>query len=100
MPLRPSCSRLQTQELPSLLLVSSYCARAGLTSFVQHPTSLRTLLAALVVAHYFYRSLLYPLRIRGTSKSPLSVWALAFLFCCWNGYLQVFGALMRARAGH
>lgn len=37
--------------------------------------------------HYFYRSFIYPLSLRGQS-TPIVVVLLAVMFCVWNGYLQ------------
>jgi hypothetical protein len=64
-------------------------AAAGIGSFLDHPTSPRTLLAAALLVHYTQRSLIYPLLIQAGKPTPLVVWAMALVFCCWNGYLQV-----------
>lgn len=40
------------------------------------------------LAHYFQRSFIYSLRIRGTKGSPLSLTLGAFFFCAGNGLLQ------------
>jgi hypothetical protein len=88
------CVPLQTQEIPSLLVPCAMIAAGGLQSFLDHPTSPRTLLAAALLVHYSQRALIYPLLIRAGKPTPLVVWAMALVFCCWNGYLQV-----RRRAG-
>uniref|UniRef100_A0A7S0HDX7 3-oxo-5alpha-steroid 4-dehydrogenase (NADP(+)) n=1 Tax=Hanusia phi TaxID=3032 RepID=A0A7S0HDX7_9CRYP len=47
-----------------------------------------TILLAMFMAHYVNRALLYPWRTRGSKPTPLSVMALAWLFCVVNGYMQ------------
>ena len=55
-----------------------------------HPSSPCSALAAAFLLHYTYRSLMYyPLRLRGAKGTALVVWAMAFTFCCWNGFIQV-----------
>eukprot|EP00466_Bigelowiella_natans_P001086 jgi/Bigna1/136171/aug1.32_g10879 len=41
-----------------------------------------------LAAHYFNRTCIYPLLIRGGKKTPVEVMLLAFGFCVWNGYNQ------------
>ena len=41
------------------------------------------------LAHYFYRSFLYPLLLRSSKATPLHVWAAASMFTAYNGLLQV-----------
>ena len=36
------------------------------------------------------RSLVYPALQRGGKPTPLVVWLMAFLFCIWNGLMQVY----------
>ena len=48
----------------------------------------RTCTAAAFLLHYTNRSLIYPLRLRGGKRTALTVWAMAALFCCCNGFLQ------------
>ena len=40
------------------------------------------------MAHYFYRTFVFPLRMRGGKAMPIGLCALASLFCLGNGYLQ------------
>lgn len=47
--------------------------------------------------HYFWRSLFYPFLIRGGKETRTLEWALALLFCCWNGALQGCGAALVGR---
>lgn len=49
----------------------------------------RSVLAVAFTCHYIYRSILFPCIIRGGKPTPLSVWAMSFVFCIWNGFLQV-----------
>jgi len=42
----------------------------------------------LFVAHYINRTLVYPLRIKGSKPIPLSVMFMAMSFCSLNGYIQ------------
>lgn len=47
----------------------------------------RALLGMLIV-HYINRSFIYPFRMKGGKKMPVSVMLMAFSFCVLNGYLQ------------
>lgn len=87
---------MQTQEIPSLLVAGFLCWRAGPASFLAHPTSARTLMAAGFLGHYVYRSLIYPFRLRryripnscGTVCGVLGLGAEVTLMCshtCWDG---------------
>jgi hypothetical protein len=73
------------------LVTASICAAApgGIAGFLAQLTSRRTLAASLFLAHYAYRSLIYPFRIQAAKRMPLSIWAMSFAFCVWNGFLQV-----------
>ena len=68
------------------------------------PLPNRLLLLAFAL-HYSWRSLFYPLLIRGGKETRALEWALALVFCCWNGALQGAGAALvgrrrgRGRAG-
>lgn len=39
------------------------------------------------------QSLVYPFKIHAAKRMPLSVWAMSFTFCVWNGFLQASGCL-------
>lgn len=84
-----------TQEIPSLLIPLMLMGPGGLCSCLANPTSTRSLLALAFLTHYSYRSLIFPLLLRGGKPTPLSVWFLSFLFCIWNGFLQVVHATSR-----
>lgn len=80
---------IQTQEIPCPLVFLWLILRSDLSSFKDNPASSRTVLASAFCTHYVYRSLIFPLIIRGGKPTPLSVWAMSFSFCIWNGFLQV-----------
>jgi 3-oxo-5-alpha-steroid 4-dehydrogenase 1 len=40
------------------------------------------------MAHYAYRSFIFPLRMRGGKPMPIGVCLLATAFCAFNGYVQ------------
>eukprot|EP00877_Chromochloris_zofingiensis_P014692 jgi/Chrzof1/9477/Cz04g04160.t1 len=77
-----------TQELPALL-VPLVMVITNWDTYKSNLTTPRTIFTAAFLIHYSYRSLIYPLLIRGGKKTPFSVWFLAVLFCLWNGFLQV-----------
>ena len=45
-------------------------------------------LLGMFMTHYFYRTFVFPLRMRGGKAMPVGLCALASLFCLGNGYLQ------------
>ncbi|KAJ7991701.1 hypothetical protein DPEC_G00286610 [Dallia pectoralis] len=47
------------------------------------------LLLAMYFCHYVQRSFIYPFLIRGGKATPFASFALAFVFCVYNGYMQV-----------
>lgn len=79
----------QTQELPSLLVFLSLLLVSEPRSYLAHPASARTLLSAAFTAHYLYRCFVFPALLRGGKPTPVSVWFLSFVFCLYNGFLQV-----------
>mmetsp|Transcript_4900 Transcript_4900/g.14963 ORF Transcript_4900/g.14963 Transcript_4900/m.14963 type:complete len:273 (+) Transcript_4900:61-879(+) len=46
------------------------------------------ILFVLFLAHYTNRALIYPLRLRTPSPTPVAVMLMALFYCLWNGYLQ------------
>ncbi|XP_067111895.1 3-oxo-5-alpha-steroid 4-dehydrogenase 1 isoform X1 [Osmerus mordax] len=74
------------QELPAFVV--PVCLLT-LTSSAR--TSLRPnqLLLAMYFCHYVQRSLIYPFLIRGGKSTPFLSFILAFVFCVYNGYMQV-----------
>ncbi|GLC37805.1 hypothetical protein PLESTB_001478500 [Pleodorina starrii] len=78
-----------TQELPSpTVFICLLFLYGGGAAILQHPLNSRTVLAAAFCAHYVYRVFIFPLIIRGGKPTPVSVWAMSFIFCVWNGFLQ------------
>ncbi|KAJ8273146.1 hypothetical protein GJAV_G00098030 [Gymnothorax javanicus] len=74
------------QELPAFvipvfLVLQSSAARLSHTA--------NRLLIAMYLCHYVHRSLIYPFLIRGGKPTPFVPFALAFVFCVYNGYLQI-----------
>lgn len=73
---------------------SASASLLGLASAAPLPNRLLLLAFAL---HYSWRSLFYPLLIRGGKETRALEWALALAFCCWNGALQGAGAALVGR---
>uniref|UniRef100_A0A383VYK6 Steroid 5-alpha-reductase DET2 n=1 Tax=Tetradesmus obliquus TaxID=3088 RepID=A0A383VYK6_TETOB len=82
----PARAAWMTQELPALLF-PLYMAASHSQQLQLQPDP-RTCIAAAFLLHYTNRSLIYPLRLRGGKRTALTVWAMAALFCCCNGFLQ------------
>ncbi|XP_005745533.1 3-oxo-5-alpha-steroid 4-dehydrogenase 1 [Pundamilia nyererei] len=74
------------QELPALLL--PMCLLLWTSS---SKTSLlpNQLLIAMYFLHYVQRACIYPFLIRGGKPTPFASFALAFVFCCYNGFMQI-----------
>ncbi|MEE6465355.1 hypothetical protein FKM82_006532 [Ascaphus truei] len=70
------------QELPSLVVPIYFMLHQP-----EHGAATGVLMGAFIL-HYLHRTLIYPLLIRGGKPTPLASFSLAFLFCCYNGYLQ------------
>lgn len=43
----------------------------------------------MIIFWFFCRALIYPFLIRGGKPTPFVSFALAFLFCTYNGYMQI-----------
>jgi len=74
------------QELPAFAIPTAFFA-------YHHPSPSTSSLAnqilvCLFCAHYFNRTFIFPLRIRGGKPTPVSVFFMAFCFCVTNGWLQ------------
>nr|BBE00816.1 3-oxo-5-alpha-steroid 4-dehydrogenase 1 [Clarias magur] len=74
------------QELPALFLPLSLILWASPAKISNLPNQV---LLGMYFCHYFQRSLIYPFLIRGGKPTPFASFALAFVFCIYNGYLQV-----------
>ena len=78
----------RAQLLPLLLRQRQRACPRALCARAAAPGNVLPL--ALFLLHYAYRDLVYPLRLRGGKPTPAAVWAMALVFCLWNGYLQVW----------
>ncbi|KAM4550148.1 3-oxo-5-alpha-steroid 4-dehydrogenase 1 [Fundulus diaphanus] len=74
------------QELPSLLVPLSLVLWTSSSKTSLLPNQL---LIAMFLCHYVQRTLIYPFLIRGGKATPFASFALAFVFCIYNGYMQV-----------
>lgn len=74
------------QELPAFCV--PLCL-VTLTSASRTSLLPNQLLLAMYFCHYVQRSLIYPFLIRGGKPTPFLSFALAFVFCIYNGYMQV-----------
>ncbi|CAH2283900.1 3-oxo-5-alpha-steroid 4-dehydrogenase 1 [Pelobates cultripes] len=70
------------QELPAFALPVYFLA--------QHPElgAGNLLLLGAFTLHYLQRTLIFPFLIRGGKPTPVVSFMLAFIFCCYNGYMQ------------
>uniref|UniRef100_A0A3B1IQJ8 3-oxo-5-alpha-steroid 4-dehydrogenase n=1 Tax=Astyanax mexicanus TaxID=7994 RepID=A0A3B1IQJ8_ASTMX len=74
------------QELPALVVPLALVFWTASSKTGHLPNQL---LIAMYFCHYVQRSLIYPCLIRGGKPTPFASFALAFVFCIYNGYLQV-----------
>lgn len=73
------------QELPSFFCPLLVYIWYGPTPLAYSRT---TLLLLAFLTHYFNRSFVFPLRIKGGKPTPFGVFLMAFAFCVWNGLMQ------------
>lgn len=73
------------QELPSLLVPLGLSLFSGAARVSEWPNRV---LLALFIGHYAHRALIFPFLIRGGKPTPFITFALALIFCTYNGYLQ------------
>ncbi|XP_054840973.1 3-oxo-5-alpha-steroid 4-dehydrogenase 1 [Eublepharis macularius] len=73
------------QEAPSFLLPLLLVCRSEGAQLHRWPNRI---LLGLFLAHYAYRSFIFPFLIRGGKPTPIFTCVLAFAFCSLNGYLQ------------
>ncbi|CAM4511604.1 3-oxo-5-alpha-steroid 4-dehydrogenase 1 isoform X3 [Lepidochelys kempii] len=73
------------QELPSLLVPLGLSLFSGAARLSEWPNRV---LVALFIVHYAHRALIFPVLIRGGKPTPFITFALALIFCVYNGYLQ------------
>ncbi|XP_041867472.1 3-oxo-5-alpha-steroid 4-dehydrogenase 1 [Melanotaenia boesemani] len=74
------------QELPSLLLPVCLVVWTSSAKTSRLPNQL---LIMMFLCHYIQRALIYPFLIRGGKATPFLSFFLAFIFCIYNGYMQV-----------
>ncbi|KAK7898632.1 hypothetical protein WMY93_019485 [Mugilogobius chulae] len=74
------------QELPAILVPFLLVVSSSATKVFMMPNQL---IIAMYFCHYIQRSLIYPFLIRGGKPTPFVSFALAFVFCMYNGYMQV-----------
>lgn len=82
-PALPARLAWAVQESPVLAMVCLCLLRCEAA-----PGGPAAVLLALLAVHYFRRTVVYPLQIRGGKPTPLSIAAMAFAFCLANGYVQ------------
>lgn len=74
------------QELPAILVPFLLVMSTSATKVLHLPNKL---LIVMYFCHYINRSLVYPFLIRGGKPTPFASFALAFVFCIYNGYMQI-----------
>ncbi|XP_056154774.1 3-oxo-5-alpha-steroid 4-dehydrogenase 1 [Lampris incognitus] len=74
------------QELPAFLVPLCLVVWTSCAKTSQLPNQL---LMAMYFCHYSQRSLVYPFLIRGSKPTPFASFFSAFLFCTYNGYMQI-----------
>lgn len=73
------------QECPTLF-AAAICWATGSPESKSSPGNLLVLLC--FVLHYINRSIIYPLRMKGSKPTPFLIMLMALIFCAMNGYLQ------------
>lgn len=73
------------QEAPAFLVPLHLLLCSGGARLHHWPN---LILLGLFLAHYGYRTFIFPLLIRGGKPTPAGLFVLAFLFCSYNGYMQ------------
>lgn len=68
-------------EAPAFVVMALWCCKAEGGQVVE------LLLAALYLIHYFHRSFIFPLRMRGNSKMPVGIALMGLLFNSINAFL-------------
>ena len=76
------------QESPSALVPALLISRMSEDHLEAMPWTAR-LTAAAFIAHYAHRAFVYPLAAQNDKGVPVSVAAMAFVFCLCNALLQV-----------
>ena len=71
------------QEVPSFVVPAVLC----MESYPQINMT-QMVVMTMFMAHYFNRSIIYPLRIFQAKDTPIFIVLAAFVFCSFNGFLQ------------
>ncbi|XP_036372195.1 3-oxo-5-alpha-steroid 4-dehydrogenase 1 [Megalops cyprinoides] len=74
------------QELPAFVVPLYLVLGTSAAQLSQLPNRL---IIAMYFCHYVQRSIIYPFLIRGGKSTPFFSFALAFVFCVYNGYMQI-----------
>ncbi|XP_061193836.1 3-oxo-5-alpha-steroid 4-dehydrogenase 2-like isoform X2 [Saccostrea echinata] len=81
------------QELPSFVVPLVVLSRWRSDESVNIHGNNKILIGCFLV-HYFHRTFIFPLRIRGGKPIPLFPFMAAVFFCSVNGALQTYGILL------
>lgn len=73
------------QECPTLI-AAAICWSVGSAECKSSPGNIAVFMC--FVLHYVNRSIIYPLRMKGSKPTPLPLMLMALAFCAVNGYLQ------------
>lgn len=77
------------QELPSFAVPAWFWWKAASdpSSRYDHlrTVSPNTILLSLMLLHYFNRTFVFPMRLRGGKPTPFGIFLMALVFCLWNG---------------
>ncbi|XP_022324490.2 3-oxo-5-alpha-steroid 4-dehydrogenase 2-like [Crassostrea virginica] len=80
------------QELPSFLV--PLLISLGRYNDFQNLHAHNNVLIGCFLLHYFHRTFIFPLRIRGGKPVPLVPFLVAVFFCTVNGAVQTYGVLL------
>lgn len=76
------------QEIWSLIVPVLLLSRTSSDQMTKCTSPAKLLLLCMFCTHYFYRSLVYPFRIRSGQPTPACICLMAAAFCAINGLLQ------------
>lgn len=77
------------QELPSFALPAWFWWTAASDPSARYDhlrtISPNTIMLSLMLLHYFNRTFIFPMRLRGGKPTPFGIFLMALVFCLWNG---------------